>query len=139
MENFWKRLNVEPHEQGPVGLLLAMSFLMGLFLATVAVASQTLFLNSFSERDDLPLAILYSGVFGIVTTSIYNFLQGRIQFRSLAILNLLVIIGLTAVIEFGDKYVADIKFLYRFGFMLILPFTFVVQLVFWDLLPDCSM
>lgn len=131
MENFWKRLNVEPHEQGPVGLLLAMSFLMGLFLATVAVASQTLFLNSFSERDDLPLAILYSGVFGIVTTSIYNFLQGRIQFRSLAILNLLVIIGLTAVIEFGDKYVADIKFLYRFGFMLILPFTFVVQLVFW--------
>jgi ATP:ADP antiporter, AAA family len=131
MKRFWGMLDVEPEETGPVGLLLAISFFMGLFMATVAVASQTLFLNFFSEKDDLPEAILYSGVFGIVTTFLYNFLQGRIQFRVLAILNLIAVILLTAFIEFGSGYVADVKLLYRFGFMLVLPFTFVTQLVFW--------
>lgn len=131
MKRFWGMLDVEPEETGPVGLLLAISFFMGLFMATVAVASQTLFLRFFSEKEDLPEAILYSGVFGIVTTYLYNFLQGRVQFRVLAILNLIVVIVLTAFIEFGSGYVADVKLLYRFGFMLVLPFTFVTQLVFW--------
>ncbi len=40
-------------------------------------------------------------------------------------------IVLTAFIEFGKDYVQDVKTLYQFGFTLILPFTFVVQLVFW--------
>ncbi len=124
-------LDVEPHETGPVGLLLIMSFLMGLFLATVAVASQSLFLQFFSEKDDLPIVLVFSGVFGIVVTVIYNFLQGRIPFSALAILNLILIIALTAFIEFGSGYVKDVKTLYQFGFTLILPFTFVVQLVFW--------
>jgi ATP:ADP antiporter, AAA family len=131
IKRLWKMLDVEPEETGPVSLLLAISFLMGLFLATVAVASQTLFLNYFSEKDDLPVAILYSGIFGIVTTFLYNFLQGRMQFRNLAILNLVVVIALTALIEFGSQFVSDKVLLYRFGFMLILPFTFVSQLIFW--------
>jgi len=131
LKRFWNMLDVEPHETGPVGLLLIMSFLMGLFLATVAVASQSLFLEYFSEKTDLPLVLVFSGVFGIIATVIYNFLQGRIPFSWLAILFLVAIIGLTAFIEFGSGYVQDVKTLYQFGFTLILPFTFVVQLVFW--------
>ena len=131
MKRFWGMLDVEPDETGPVGLLLAISFFMGLFMATVAVASQTLFLSSFSESEDLPVAILYSGVFGIIATFLYNFLQGKISFRNLAIFNLVLVIGLTAFIEFGENYISDVKFLYRFGFMLVLPFTFITQLVFW--------
>lgn len=131
MKRLWNILDVEPHEEGPVGLLLAISFLMGLFLATVAVASQSYYLQYFDERTELPRAILYSGAVSILTTLVYNFLQGRIPFRVLAILNLLAVILLTAVIEFGDAYVSDVKFLYQFGFVLILPFTFVTQLVFW--------
>ncbi len=131
LTRFWKMLDVEPHETGPVGLLLIMSFLMGLFLATVAVASQSLFLQFFSEKDDLPVVLVFSGVFGIVFTVIYNFLQGRIPFSALAISFLVLITVLTAFIEFGGDYVQDVKTLYQFGFTLILPFTFVVQLVFW--------
>ena len=104
---------------------------MGLFLATVAVASQTLFLNQFNEQFDLPKAIAISGVMGMVATLLYNGLQGRIPFIALAIFNLLLIIGLTAVLEFGDLYVEDIKSLHRFGFMLLLPFAFLIQLIFW--------
>ncbi len=131
LKRFWKMLDVEPHETGPVGLLLIMSFLMGLFLATVAVASQSLFLKFFNEKVDLPIVLVFSGVVGIVLTVIYNFLQGRIPFSALAIMFLVLITGLTAFIEYGSGYVEDVKTLYQFGFILILPFTFVVQLVFW--------
>jgi ATP:ADP antiporter, AAA family len=131
LTRFWKMLDVEPNEEGPVALLLVMSFLMGLFLATVAVASQTLFLNQFDEQFDLPRAIAISGVMGMIATLLYNSLQGRISFIALAIFNLVIIIGLTAILEFGDLYIEDTKNLHRFGFMLLLPFAFLIQLIFW--------
>lgn len=124
-------LDVEPEESGRVFLLLAISFCMGLFLATVTVASQTLFLNLYDEEIDLPKALVFSGLFSIFATSIYNFFQGRIRFSSLAIGSLVVIIGLTAFIEFGDIWIEDENLLYYFGFTLILPFTFISLLVFW--------
>jgi ATP:ADP antiporter, AAA family len=68
---------------------------------------------------------------GMGATLLYNILQGRISFRALAIFNLLLITVLTAVLEFGDSYFEDTKTLHRFGFMLILPFAFLIQLIFW--------
>ncbi|MEP2671388.1 MAG: HEAT repeat domain-containing protein [Cyclobacteriaceae bacterium] len=126
-----KMLDVEPEESGRVFLLLAISFCMGLFLATVTVASQTLFLNLYDEQTDLPKALVFSGLFSIFATSIYNFFQGRVRFSSLAIGSLCAIIGLTAFIEFGDTWIEDENLLYYFGFTLILPFTFISLLVFW--------
>src|SRR5882762_4850018 len=127
----FKMLDVEPEESGPVGHLLAISFLMGLFLATFAVAAQTLFLRDWNEQIYLPWALVISGAFGIVVTSIYNFLEGRIHFIALAILNLVIIIGFAAFIEFGEYFISDVTNLYYFGFTLVLPFTFVTTLVFW--------
>ncbi|HCM75176.1 MAG TPA: hypothetical protein DIS90_02255 [Cytophagales bacterium] len=126
-----KMLDVEPSESGRVFLLLAISFCMGLFLATVTVASQTLFLTYFSETEDLPIALVVSGVFSIVATGIYNFFQGRIRFSTLAISSLVVLIGLTAFIEFADSYIENENYLYYFGFTLILPFTYLSLLIFW--------
>jgi hypothetical protein len=133
LNRLWKMLDVEPKETGPVGLLLIMSFLMGLFLATFGVASQSLLLGlpDFSEKDGLPIVLLYSGALGILITLIYNFLQGRISFSALALFNLVLVIGASAFIEFSRQYVQDVKALYELGFALILPFTFIVQLVFW--------
>ncbi len=124
-------LDVEPEESGPVGHLLVISFFMGLFLATFTVASQSLFLSKFREDFDLPRALAISGAFGIAVTSIYNFLEGRIHFIALAILNLVIIIGFAAFIEFGEYFISDVNNLYYFGFTLVLPFTFVTTLVFW--------
>lgn len=104
---------------------------MGLFLATVTVASQTLFLTFYSETEDLPIALVISGGFAILATGIYNFFQGRIRFSYLALSSLIVIIGLTAFIEFGDNWIEDENLLYYFGFTQILPFTFISLLVFW--------
>jgi len=131
LERLWQMLDVEPNERGPVSLLLIISFFMGLFLATVAVASQSLFLQHFSEQFELPKALAFSGLLGMGITFLYNFLQGRVSFTTLAVFNLVLVIGFTAFIEFGEPYVSDVDSLYRFGFMLILPFTFITQLVFW--------
>ena len=132
-ERLTKFLGVEPEETGPVSLLLAISFFMGLFLATVAVAAQTLFLSDplISEKDELPIALVVGGGLGFIATGLFNILMGRIPFRYLASFFLLLIIAATAFLEFGKDYVQDLSQLYRLGFTLILPFTFVSQLVFW--------
>lgn len=131
LNRLWKALDVEAQETGPVSLLLAISFFMGLFMATFTVASQSLFLSEFDEGVDLPIALAVSGGLGIASTLVYNFLQGRIPFSVLASLNLCVIVAFAAFIEFGEAFVADHKNLYYFGFALILPFTFITQLIFW--------
>src|SRR5688572_25806352 len=106
--------SIEEGETGRVGLLLIMSFFMGAFLATFSVAAQTLFLSHFDGKHDLPKAFVISGVFGLIATIVYNFLQTRIPFRVLAILSLLMITAITAFIEFADHFGADPDQIYFF-------------------------
>lgn len=126
-----RALDLQEGEQGRVVLLLIMSFFMGAFLATFTVAAQTLFLNNFDEKNDLPGAFAIAGVFGIVATISYNFLQRKIRFQYLAVLSLLVVTAVTAAIEFGDLYFPDKETIYYFGFTQLIPFTLIVLLVFW--------
>src|SRR5689334_1794450 len=134
-ERLRKLLGVEERELGPVVLLLLISFLMGLFVATVTVAAQTQFLQYYSEGKDLPVALVISGAFGLVATALYTFLQGRVPFKFLAILSLTVIILITAGIEFGESYIHDYfedqNFVHFVAFTQILPFVFITQLIFW--------
>src|SRR5687768_3688370 len=102
-----KFLDVAPDEAGRVGLLFIMGIFMGLFIAAVSVASQTLFLSHFSESQDLPKALLYSGLFAVAATVIYNFLQNRIPFPLLGTLSLLAVVVITAFIEFGEGFFSD--------------------------------
>ena len=124
-------LDVQPGEGTRVALMLTMGFSMGMFLATLTVASQSLFLENFIEEKDLPLAFLVSGAIGLIATIAYNFLQNRIPFPILAGLSLLTISGLTAFLEFGENYFADPKELFFIGFTLIIPFSFITYLIYW--------
>ena len=124
-------LDVEHDEAGRVALLFIMSFFMGMFLATISVASQSLFLEHFNETTDLPMALLVSGAFGLVATILYNFLQNRIPFPVLAALSLMAIVGITGIIEFGESLFSDPDDIYFFGFTQIIPFSFLIYLVFW--------
>lgn len=130
-EKLLQLLKVKPHESRRVMLLLIMSFFMGVFVATFSVAAQSLFLQKFDETTELPVALLFSGVFGLLATILYNFLQNKIPFPLLAALSLSVITGLTAFIEFGDSLVQDSRDIYFFGFTAIIPFTYITLLIFW--------
>lgn len=124
-------MHVQPEEASRVGLLFVMGIFMGLFIATMSVASQTLFLQHFSETEDLPLALFVSGAFGLFATIAYNFFQNRIPFPLLAALSLLGIVFVTAFIEFGEGFFENPNDMYMFGFTQILPFSFIIYLVFW--------
>jgi ATP:ADP antiporter, AAA family len=124
-------LDIEPDEAGRVGLLFVMGIFMGLFIATTSVASQSLYLQFFSETEDLPYALFKAGIYGLIATVVYNFLQNRIPFPLLAGLSLIYITATTAFIEFGGGFFADPKKMYEFGFTQMLPFSFLTYLVFW--------
>lgn len=128
---FAKLLTLQEGEGSRVTSLLIMGFLMGMFLATITVASSALFLASFDEQTTLPKAFLLSGVIGLLATMSYNLLQNRIPFSVLGGLSIAIILGLTALLEFGPAFIADTKDLYFAGFTLILPFTYILNLVFW--------
>lgn len=123
--------DLEEGEEGRVVLLLIMGFFMGAFLATFSVAAQTLFLNNHSAKNDLPGAFAVAGLFGMVATIVYNFLQRRIPFQLLGILSLITVTVITAVIEFADIFISDKEKIYYFGFTQLAPFTLIVLLVFW--------
>src|SRR5687767_9718748 len=97
-------LDIEPDEAGRVGLLFVMGIFMGLFIATTSVASQSLYLQFFSETEDLPYALFKAGIYGLIATVVYNFLQNRIPFPLLAGLSLIYITATTAFIEFGGGF-----------------------------------
>ena len=124
-------LDIEADEVERVFLLFVMGFSMGMFMATISVASQSLFLEHFSEEKELPLAFVVSGFFGLLATLAYNFLQNRIPFPLLATCSLLTVAVITAFIEFGEGLFSDPTHMYAFSFTQILPFSFVVYLVFW--------
>lgn len=126
-----RALNVKPEEASRVFILLLMGFFIGIFLATLSVGATTIFLKNFSETEDLPLAILLSGIFGLITTAIYNFLQTRIKFAALGIITLSLVIITLGLIEYGLQAAADLKMLYFLAFIVIVPFNFVVMLLFW--------
>lgn len=131
-KNLLTRLfDLEEGEEGRVVLLLVMSFFMGSFLATFSVAAQTLFLNNHDAKIDLPEAFAVAGLFGMVATITYNFLQRRIPFQLLGMLSLITVTIITASIEFADNFIDDKERIYYFGFTQLAPFTLIVLLVFW--------
>lgn len=132
-ERLLRFLEVEPEEAGRVSLLFLMGIFMGVFIATFSVASQSLLLSvaSFSEQYDLPYTLLISGLFGLVVTSLYNFLQNRIPFQLLGSLSIILIVAMNAFVEFGQSFFASKLDLYKFSFAMNIPFAFLVSLVFW--------
>jgi AAA family ATP:ADP antiporter len=124
-------LKIEEGEGGRVAILLIMSFFMGVFLATISVASQSQFLLTEGATQKLPYALLISGAFGFGVTVLYNFFQNRIPFQWLATISLLVVAGVTAVLEFGEYLFTNQDDVYFYGFTMILPFTFITYLIFW--------
>ncbi|GCC49879.1 cyclic nucleotide-binding protein [Chryseotalea sanaruensis] len=131
LSKLYKTLGIEPEESGRMTLLLVMGFFMGMFIACLSVAAQSLFLEHYPDQEDLATAFVVSGLFALMATFIYNYFQNRIPFILLGCASLLTIMGLTALIEFGENLFSNPDTIHYIGFTLILPFTFITLLVFW--------
>jgi ATP:ADP antiporter, AAA family len=132
-ERLLRFTNVERDEAGRVLLLFLMGICMGVFIATMSVAAQALYLQieGISEQYDLPYAMFKGGLYGLAATALYNFFQNRIPFPILGTLSLLAIAALSIVMKYGSSLFSSVQSFYEFGFAMIIPFSFLVYLIFW--------
>lgn len=127
-------LDIQESEATKVLLMLGMGFFMGIFLATLDVGASSLFLNNLEGdqlETQLPLAIITAGILGIIFTFLYNILQGRITFVSLAIGSIVIITSVLVVIEWAFRTLENLDQVYFFAFTFIVPANFIVMLIFW--------
>jgi len=104
---------------------------MGFFVSGLSVGAEALFLNNFNEETDLPLAIVVSGLIGVVATYLFNYFQSKTSFVRLAGYTLLVIFILLIGVEIAYAYLPDVSPLYFITFTFVLPFTYLILLIFW--------
>ena len=104
---------------------------MGFFVSSLAVGAEALFLNNFSEETDLPLAILASGIIGVTVTAIFNYFQSKISFQALSSFTLLFIFLVLGAVELAYSTMEDASPLYFFTFTIVVPFTYLILLIFW--------
>lgn len=124
-------LNAEEPESKRVFLLLLMGFFMGFFVSGLSVGAESLFLNNFDEETDLPLAIVVSGAIGVIATYLFNYFQSKTSFVRLAGYTLLIIFILLIGVEIAYSYLPDVSPLYFITFTFVLPFTYLILLIFW--------
>jgi ATP/ADP translocase len=130
---FYKLLNVHPGEEKPVLLLLLKGFFMGIFLANYKVVAEAFFLSDLGEF--LPQAMFISALVGVFSTGIFAYLQNRITYHKLIIINLSLILLFLASIrilfEFGSIYLKE--YLTFILFIMMTPIFSVTLLGFWGI------
>lgn len=95
-----RSLNIEPQEAVMVMLLLVQSVFLGIFFGSFETCASTIFLGNFSENM-LGKGFMVSGVAGIILTSLYTYLQDKIAFNKLTLLNLLFITSASVILWLG--------------------------------------
>ena len=95
-----KAFNIEAGEGKRVSLLLLQSFFIGIFIGIFDVGAHGIFLKVYPETM-IAKAYLISGIAGIVITSVYTSLQGKMKFARLTTFNLLFIATVTTLLRLG--------------------------------------
>ncbi len=96
----FKAINVKPEEEGKVLLLLGNGFFMGVFMATYQIVSETLFITNTVLQNYIREGIFAAAVLGVIATAIYAFLQNKISYSKLVILNLIAIFSVSISLFF---------------------------------------
>lgn len=123
--------NAEEAESKRVFLLILLGAFMGFFISSLSVGAEALFLNNFNEDSDLPLAILASGLIGLIVTAIFNYFQSKVSFQTLASATLFIIFLTLGGVEYAYSILEDASPIYFFTFTIVVPFTYLILLIFW--------
>lgn len=136
LQSFLGFLGGEPGEEKTMLLLLGKGFFMGFFLATYQVGAETLFISTLGEEylDD---AFFLAGASGIITTTLYVWVQKRSNFSTLVMSNVLIIFFFIALLRVAFWYYdynaqdAGFQVLPFILFVMIGPITAITLLGFW--------
>ena len=131
----FRLLNVKPKEVIMLILTSLQAICIGTFLASFDIGSHAIFLDAF-PANQIPMAFIISGLFGIVIMWLYTFFSSRVSFRPFTIFSYL-IIGITTIYIFYYAEFHELIKLSAFGYPLMIPFTLmfpiniIVLLSFW--------
>ncbi|MDX2190605.1 MAG: cyclic nucleotide-binding domain-containing protein [Bacteroidota bacterium] len=124
-----KILDIDKAEEGPVYLLLANSFFIGVFLVTYDVAASTLFLDAYGQ-EFLTRVPIFSGILGMISTSLFIYFQRKIPFTYLALTCFAIITVIVASVFWGleSLKIKEVKFA---AFILLGPINSIFLLCFY--------
>jgi ATP:ADP antiporter, AAA family len=90
---FFSAFKFRSMEQKQIVLMLCTGFFMGVFIATYQVTVDSMFLNRMG--DQLNKAFLIAGALGMVSTMVFSFFQARLNFTSIALASVVLILAFT--------------------------------------------
>lgn len=110
-------------------MLLTQSVILGIFIGAFDITAHSLLLSSFDEKM-LARGYVVSGIVGIILTSLYSWFQGRVQFKNLAIINLVVVFALTLFL-WASLILSTAKWISFIVFIMLGPLNILTLLGFW--------
>lgn len=122
-------LGIESGEESMVTMLLTQSVFFGIFLGSFDISAHSLFLSIFDEKM-MARGYVVSGIAGIILTSLYTWLQTRMQFKNFAVINLIVVTSLTVLLWIA-LILSPAKWVIFLVFIMLGPLNILAMLGFW--------
>ncbi|MEP3389430.1 MAG: hypothetical protein ABJO02_14655, partial [Reichenbachiella sp.] len=136
LQSFLAFLGGEPGEEKPMLLLLGQGFFMGVFIASLTVGAEALFVSTVGEHY-LAEAFFLSGALGIISAGLYVQFQKKINFSTLLLsiyfLVFLFIAGIRFAFWYTDYRTDHLGFHYLpfILFVMMGPLISITVLSFW--------
>jgi AAA family ATP:ADP antiporter len=124
-----KKLKIERQEVGFISLLLVSALFLGAFLSIFDIAAHLIFLQSWSQEDVL-MAYVFSGIFGVILFFIYSFLHKRISYKRFNAFNLSIVLFST-IIYFALYYLVPDRIVAFAGLVIMFPLNLLSLLTYW--------
>jgi ATP:ADP antiporter, AAA family len=122
-------LGIESGEESMVSTLLTQSVFLGIFFGAFDISAHSLFLSIFDEKM-MAKGYVVSGLAGIILTTLYTWLQTRMQFKNFAVINLIAVTLLTVALWFALTFFPS-KVVIFIVFLMLGPLNILAMLGFW--------
>jgi ATP:ADP antiporter, AAA family len=128
-DRLFSLLGIEPGEETMVSGLLMQSIFLGIFFGAFDISAHSLFLSIFDEKM-MAKGYVVSGIAGIILTSLYTWVQTRMQFRNFAIINLITVTAFTLILWVG-LVLYPVSWVIFIVFIMFGPLNILAMLGFW--------
>jgi AAA family ATP:ADP antiporter len=128
-DRLFSLLGIESGEESMVSMLLTQSVFLGIFFGAFDISAHSLFLSIFDEKM-MARGYVVSGIAGIILTTVYTWLQTRMQFKNFAIINLIAVTVLTFLLWVA-LLLSPSKWVVFFVFIMLGPLNILAMLGFW--------
>jgi ATP:ADP antiporter, AAA family len=128
-ERLLSLLGIESGEERMIIMLLIQSVFLGIFFGAFDISAHSLFLSIFDEKK-MAWGYVFSGIAGIILTSVYTQLQTRMNFKSFSVINLAFVTALTLIIWI-ILVVNPAKWVIFLVFIMLGPLNILAMLGFW--------